>query len=136
MGATEEAVVRADEKTRVEELIRKRHKGKLQKDERVEVVHVEDEVHDTMSFLVHTGDDVFRFEAQVEKKDVRPRGASVDLLLDFLDGVLEEWLEGDREAYPTLEFSPYEFEDVTIMLRGGLERPGLEEEADRLLGGK
>ncbi len=62
--------------------------------------------------------------------------AKVALGLDFLDGVLAEHLDSDREALPRLEPVAHEFEGQTVHLSGGLRRPDLETEADKLLAKK
>ena len=59
--------------------------------------------------------------------------AKLALGLDFLDGVLAEHLDSDRKALPRLEPVPHKFEGQTVHLSGGLRRPELEAEAERLL---
>lgn len=58
---------------------------------------------------------------------------AVHLVLDFLDGVLAEHLQSDREAMPLLDPAPYGFEGQTITLCGRRWRPALEAQADALL---
>ncbi|MFH1807884.1 MAG: hypothetical protein ABIJ09_04020 [Pseudomonadota bacterium] len=58
---------------------------------------------------------------------------AIPLALDFLDRVLDEVLQNDREAYPPLDPTPYTFEDQVVYLSGGVRRPGLEKQADELL---
>jgi hypothetical protein len=125
----------ADERKRVESAMLKRHARKLNAGEHFALTHQRDADTETVMVDVVQGPAVFRFEAQVHLADVDPPELNPDLMLDFLDAVVTEWLAGDREAYPTLDFSPYEFRKVTIGLRGGLQRPDLEAMADALLAG-
>ena len=59
--------------------------------------------------------------------------ACMALGLDFLDGVLAEHLESGRESLPRSEPVAHSFEGQTVHLSGGLSKPFLEAEADRLL---
>ena len=59
--------------------------------------------------------------------------AKIALGLDFLDGVLAEHLESNREALPRLSPVAHEFEGQTVHLSGGMRRPSLEAEANSLL---
>ncbi len=112
-----------------------RHKTNLRGNERLVLTHEQDGQAETLILDVVADPEVFRFEARVYLEDVPAAEESTTILLDFLDGVLEEWLAGDREAYPTLDFSPYQFRNVTLGLRGGAQRPDLEALADALLAG-
>lgn len=58
---------------------------------------------------------------------------TIHLALDFLDCVLAEHLDSDREAMPRLDPAPYPFEGRTIYLSGRLRRPDLDAQADALL---
>lgn len=58
---------------------------------------------------------------------------AIPLALDFLDRVVDEILQSDREAFPPLDPAPYPFEGHTLYLSGGLRRPGIESQADALL---
>lgn len=122
------------ETRQLSDLLRQRHKRHLGKQERFEVTHQVKDDLETVCIQLHSPPGLFRFEAAVHPTDVKPRSAATELLLDFLDGVLEEWFTSGRTAYPTLEFTTYEFEGAPIGLRGGSSRPDLEAEADRLLG--
>lgn len=53
--------------------------------------------------------------------------------LDFLDGVVEEIFASQREAWPPLDPSPYQFEGRQFWLSGGLRRPQAEARAEALL---
>jgi len=59
--------------------------------------------------------------------------AAIHLLLDFLDGVLDEHLASERRAMPRLDPAPYRYEGRTIYLSGQFRRPDLEAQADDLL---
>ena len=119
----------------LEEALHKRFGTRLRGGERLALSHARDVETETLTLDVVSGQDVFRFEARLYLADVPAVEESTSILLDFLDGVLDEWLTGDREAYPTLDFTPYEFRGVTVGLRGGLQRPDLEAMADALLAG-
>lgn len=115
-------------------LLTRKHRHDLKRGETITLSHERDVESESITLDVVDGGQVFRFEAQVHLADVRNVEESQDILLDFLDGVVQEWLEGGREAYPTLDFSPYEFMGITVGLRGGAHRPDLEAAADALLG--
>ncbi len=68
----------------------------------------------------------------VDIPDIQGQQA-IDLGLDFLDGVLHEYLSSNRESTPRLDPAPYQFEGHTIYLSGGMRRPALEAAADALL---
>ena len=53
--------------------------------------------------------------------------------LDFVDGVLQEFLASDGEVWPPLDPSPYTFEGRQLWLCGGVRRPKAEALAASLL---
>jgi hypothetical protein len=120
------------ETERLEQLLLKRHGDWLKEGERIAVTHQADEEMETLTLDVVNDPAIFRFQAGIHVEDTDPE-ASAELLIEFLDAVLEEWLKGHREAYPTLDYSPYTFRGVTLGLRGGPQRPDLEDQADALL---
>lgn len=109
-----------------------RHRAHLRPEEHLVVAHTRDATLETLTVDVVEGADHFRFEACVHLEDVDGEAAT-DILMGFLHAVLKEWLEGGREAYPTLDYSPYPFHEVTVGLRGGPHRPDLEAMAEALL---
>ncbi|MBI5493685.1 MAG: hypothetical protein HY904_01585 [Deltaproteobacteria bacterium] len=124
-----------EELRKLESALGQRHARRLRPHESFAVAHERDAETETLTFDVVEGPEVFRFEARLHLEDLRAPEDSTELLVDFLDAVVTEWLAGDREAYPTLDFSPYEFREVTIGLRGGKHRPDLEAMADAILAG-
>ncbi len=84
----------------------------------------------TLQLVDRKSDRSLVFHADLPELD---DSVALDLGLDFLDGVLGEFLEGNREAVPALDPSPYRFEEKTVMLSGGIHRPELEAAADTLL---
>lgn len=127
------SLVRISEVQSMERVLMRRHKDHLRRGEHITVRHTRDPELEGLTMDVVHGPEVFRFEAQLHLEDVSDPDLSGDILMDFLDAVLGEWFRGGREAYPTLDFSPYEFQGVTVGLRGGLLRPDLEAAADALL---
>ncbi len=83
--------------------------------------------------LVNEADDSV-MEFFVHIPDIEGQKA-IELGLDFLDGVLEEFFLSKRESIPRLDPAPYEFEGHTLYLSGGMRRPALEQAADALLKG-
>jgi hypothetical protein len=60
---------------------------------------------------------------------------ALGLLVDYLDGVLEEWLGKDREGFLPLDFEGRPFEDHIVFVRGELRDYAAEAAAERLLKG-
>jgi hypothetical protein len=109
-----------------------RHQPRLRAGETLHVAHRHEQGQEFLVVEVVLGAEHFRFEAATHHEDTHA-DTSTEQMVDFVDSVLGEWLEGDREAYPTLDFSPYEFRGVTVGLRGGPHRPDLEAMADEIL---
>lgn len=78
----------------------------------------------------NTSQTVMEFFADVP--DMEGQDA-IELGLDFLDGVLKEYLSSNRESIPRLDPAPYQFDGHTVYLSGGTRRPALEAAADALL---
>lgn len=117
----------------MERLLMRRYGSRLRPGEWIQVSHTRDQETESLIMDVVDGGEHFRFEAQLHLEDVKDAEMSTDILMDFLDAVLDEWFDGGREAYPTLDFSPYEFQGIILGLRGGAHRPDLEAAADALL---
>jgi hypothetical protein len=117
----------------VGEALRQRHRRHLRPGERFRVDHALEGEWEWLAFDLVRGGEVFRFQARLRPAEVRPRGASTERLVDFLDGVVGEWLEGGRETWPTLDYTDHAWRGVHVGLRGGVSRPDLEAEADRIL---
>lgn len=113
----------------VEKLLTEKHRWQLKGNERIQVQHTVEPQHETLTVDVVDGPTLFRWEARLHG----PHPAASDVLIDFLDGILDEWFKSGREAWPTLDFTPYDFAGVTVGLRGGKKRPDLEAEADAIL---
>jgi len=93
----------------MERLLMRRYGSRLRPGEWIQVSHTRDQETESLIMDVVDGGEHFRFEAQLHLEDVKDAEMSTDILMDFLDAVLDEWFDGGREAYPTLDFSPYEF---------------------------
>ena len=113
----------------LEHLLTQKHRWQLKVTERIHASHVADDHHETLTVDVVDGPLVFRWEARAPLSTPH----AVDLLMDFLDGILDEWFKNGRDGWPTLDFSPYTFGGTTLGLRGGKRRPDLEAQADALL---
>lgn len=70
-----------------------------------------------------------RFEDQDIKSD-----EARDLLLDYIDAYIEEFLTGGEETYLPIDWANYDCEGMELQLRGQILNIKLEELADQLLG--
>ena len=118
---------------RVATALQARHAAGLEPGERFCVTRSVDGEWESVAFDLVGPREVFRFQARLSPGTVRPRGAGTETLLDFLDGVVGDWLAGGRETWPALDYSPLPWRGTTVWLRGGASRPDLEAEADRIL---
>ncbi len=114
------------------ELLSRRHEEGLRANERI---HLQlspglERLRITLSLSDPLADSTTEFVAELAGPTDE---AAIHLVLDFLDGVLAEHLQSDREAMPLLDPAPYTFEGRTISLCGQRRRPDLEAQADALL---
>jgi len=58
---------------------------------------------------------------------------ALGVIIDFLDGVLDEFFAADRDAYLSLDYSLYKFGEYDVYGRSTLVQPALESDADALL---
>lgn len=70
-----------------------------------------------------------RFEDQDIKAD-----EARELLLDYIDAYIEEFLTGGEETYLPIDWANYDCEGLELQLRGQILNIKLEELADQLLG--
>ncbi len=82
---------------------------------------------------VGTEDEVMQFEVFARDfKGVDFDGA-IGAVVDFLDGVLEEYFGEDREAYLPLDFTAHPYEEGFVFARQEKRRFAVEEAGDVLL---
>ena len=82
--------------------------------------------------LVGTMDKAHLFEIFADSQDL-DEDEQFALLLDFLDGVLEEFFEHERNGGLPLDFAKRTFEGVDILVRQELRNFKAERLADELL---
>lgn len=92
----------------------------------------------TITITLRTADKsyVYPIEGRIHcaDNDLKPAEAR-DLLLDFMDAYVEEYLTGGEDTYLTIDWSNYECDGVDIQLRGQILNLKLEELAESIING-
>ena len=70
---------------------------------------------------------------QFEDQDLKADAAR-DLLMDYIDAYLEEFLTGGEETYLPIDWANFDCDGVELQLRGQILNIKLEELANQLLG--
>jgi hypothetical protein len=68
-----------------------------------------------------------------EDQDLKAQEAR-DLVLDYIDAYIEEFLTGGEETYLPIDWANYDCEGLELQLRGQILNVKLEELADQLMG--
>lgn len=87
--------------------------------------------------LARLGTPAKAFELELFTRDVEGElfDGALGLLVDYLDGVLEEWLGNDREGFLPLDFEGRPYDGHVIFARGELRDYEAEAAAEALLAG-
>ena len=108
-------------------------------DERIEVAGWIDPRTVEISFVISSPDDSFHYSmearADLAEENIEPYEGK-DLVLDFLDWYLGEYLESGRELLLPMDWGPHEFGEHTVLARGQVSNLKLERAADDLLEGR
>jgi len=114
-------------------LLQDKFKSSLKEGERIVLeVHDEDGVI-TLRALVGTSKRAHEFEVKIEIKKPNDDKDTVLLLLDFLDGALQEFFRYDRKAGFGLDFAKRRFEGLDLFVRQEYRDFEAERLADELL---
>ena len=119
----------------VEEALVERHGAGLSDDE---TVRLEASSGASAAWLkARVGNDQRAHEAELFVRDVDGDGldGALGVLVDYLDGLLEEWLASERDAWLPLDWDARAYEDLTLFARGDLRDRAAERAADALLSG-
>lgn len=125
----------ADLLAEVEEALVERHGDRLHDDE---TVRLEASAGARAAWLrARVGSDERGVEAELFMRGVEGEGldGALGVLVDYLDGLLEEWLAGGRDAWLPLDWDARAYDDVTLFARGDLRDYAAERAADLLLSG-
>lgn len=119
----------------VEEALVERHGGGLGDDE---TVRLEASTGVDAAWLkARVGTEERAYEAELFARDVDGEGleGALGLLVDYLDGLLEEWLANERDAWLPLDWDTRTYDGITLFARGDLRDYAAERAADALLSG-
>lgn len=127
------AKVESDVIADVEEALSTRHGAGLVRDETLRLDARTGVGSAWLKARIGTDDRAYEAEVFVRGIEGELFEGALGFLVDYLDGLLEEWIANDRDAWLPLDWDAREYEDVTVFARGDLRDYRAEREADRLL---
>lgn len=119
----------------VEEALVERHGERLSDDESV---RLEASLGASAAWLkARIGSDERGYEAELFVRDVDgdDLDGALGVLVDYLDGLLAEWLASERDAWLPLDWAPRAYDAFTVFARGDVRDYAAERAADALLSG-
>ena len=120
----------------LEELLADRYSGALEEGEHI---RVRARTGRNAAWLrARVGTDQRAHEIELFARDVEGEAldGALGVLVDFLDGVLEELFAAARDAYLPLDYSPRRFDDHVVFARSEVRDFAAEAAADALLEGR